>query len=40
MEVFFYVDAAQSAGKIPIDIQNLEVDLMSFLLIKFMGLKE
>jgi len=27
--VFFHVDAAQSAGKIPIDLQNMNVDLMS-----------
>ncbi len=28
--VFFHVDAAQSAGKLPIDLKNLYVDLMSF----------
>lgn len=28
--VFFHVDAAQSAGKLPIDLQELPVDLMSF----------
>ncbi len=28
--VFFHVDAAQSAGKIPIDLKALDVDLMSF----------
>jgi cysteine desulfurase len=28
--VLFHVDAAQSAGKIPIDLQQLKVDLMSF----------
>jgi cysteine desulfurase len=28
--VFLHVDAAQSAGKLPIDLQNLQVDLMSF----------
>lgn len=28
--VLFHVDAAQSAGKIPIDLQTLPVDLMSF----------
>ena len=27
---FFHVDAAQSTGKLPIDLSNLEVDLMSF----------
>ena len=29
-KVFFHVDAAQSAGKIDIDLQELKVDLMSF----------
>jgi len=29
-KVIFHVDAAQSAGKIPIDLQDLKVDLMSF----------
>lgn len=28
--VLFHVDAAQSAGKVPIDLQSLNVDLMSF----------
>jgi cysteine desulfurase len=28
--VIFHVDAAQSTGKLPIDLSNLEVDLMSF----------
>lgn len=28
--VLFHVDAAQSAGKIPIDLSDLQVDLMSF----------
>jgi cysteine desulfurase len=28
--ILFHVDAAQSAGKIPIDLQALKVDLMSF----------
>jgi cysteine desulfurase len=28
--VFFHVDAAQSAGKLPIDLKTLPVDLMSF----------
>jgi cysteine desulfurase len=29
-KVLFHVDAAQSAGKVPIDLQNVKVDLMSF----------
>lgn len=29
-EIIFHVDAAQSAGKLPIDLQKLKVDLMSF----------
>lgn len=29
-KVFFHVDAAQSAGKLDIDLQELKVDLMSF----------
>jgi len=28
--IIFHVDAAQSAGKVPIDLQSLKVDLMSF----------
>ena len=28
--VIFHVDAAQASGKVPIDLQNLKVDLMSF----------
>jgi len=29
-KVLFHVDAAQSAGKVPIDLQTMKVDLMSF----------
>ena len=29
-KVVFHVDAAQSAGKVPIDLQEMKVDLMSF----------
>jgi cysteine desulfurase len=29
-KVLFHVDAAQSTGKVPIDLQNTKVDLMSF----------
>ncbi|WNZ58523.1 IscS subfamily cysteine desulfurase [Microbulbifer sp. EKSA008] len=29
-KVIFHVDAAQSAGKLPIDLQEMKVDLMSF----------
>ena len=29
-EIIFHVDAAQSAGKIPIDVEKMQVDLMSF----------
>jgi len=29
-KVLFHVDAAQSAGKVPIDMQDMKVDLMSF----------
>ena len=38
-KVFFHVDAAQSAGKIPIDLSILPVDLMSFSAHKVYGPK-
>ena len=38
--IIFHVDAAQSTGKLPIDLSKLEIDLMSFLLIKPMVLRE
>ncbi len=38
-KVFFHVDAAQSAGKIDIDLQTLKVDLMSFSAHKVYGPK-
>jgi cysteine desulfurase len=37
--ILFHVDAAQSAGKIPIDLQQLKVDLMSFSAHKLYGPK-
>ncbi len=37
--VFYHVDAAQSAGKMPIDLQRLNVDLMSFSAHKIYGPK-
>ncbi len=37
--ILFHVDAAQSAGKIPIDLQQLKVDLMSFSAHKVYGPK-
>jgi cysteine desulfurase len=37
--VLFHVDAAQSAGKVPIDLEQMKVDLMSFSAHKFYGPK-
>ena len=37
--VIFHVDAAQSAGKVPIDLENSKVDLMSFSAHKIYGPK-
>jgi cysteine desulfurase len=38
-QVVFHVDAAQSAGKVPIDLEQLPVDLMSFSAHKIYGPK-
>ena len=38
-KLFFHVDAAQSAGKIEIDLEKMKVDLMSFSAHKIYGPK-
>ena len=38
-KILFHVDAAQSAGKVPIDLQQMQVDLMSFSAHKVYGPK-
>lgn len=38
-KILFHVDAAQSAGKVPIDLQEMKVDLMSFSAHKIYGPK-
>ncbi len=38
-KIIFHVDAAQSAGKVPIDLENMKVDLMSFSAHKIYGPK-
>jgi cysteine desulfurase len=38
-KIIFHVDAAQSAGKVDIDLQNMKVDLMSFSAHKIYGPK-
>lgn len=38
-KILFHVDAAQSAGKVPIDLEQLKVDLMSFSAHKIYGPK-
>lgn len=38
-KIIYHVDAAQSAGKVPIDMQDLKVDLMSFSAHKIYGPK-
>ena len=38
-KIFFHVDAAQSAGKTPIDVEEMNVDMMSFSAHKLYGPK-
>ena len=38
-KIMFHVDAAQSAGKVPIDLEDMKVDLMSFSAHKIYGPK-
>ena len=38
-DILFHVDAAQSAGKVPIDLQKMKVDMMSFSAHKIYGPK-
>ena len=38
-KILFHVDAAQSAGKVPIDVQSMKVDLISFSAHKIYGPK-
>ena len=38
-KIFFHVDATQSIGKIPIDLKNIHIDLMSFSAHKVYGPK-
>lgn len=38
-KIIFHVDAAQSVGKIPVDVQQTKVDLLSISAHKMYGLK-